>query len=304
MVDYEAKLLEVLGKLVDSSSPNNLQKGQPVTVTILQTNSQDQLPSLDEACREFEKRCDISPDFFVDGRETPKSIQLKYVIPIDKLEKALTGPSRIKINGRFFRLFTRCLQTYKLNIFGFSRNALNDETKIRNACDVFGSGLRYLFIPAFVNARGQRVHYGNVVAIYSERPRVIDYLHVLNRCGLRVNIQYPNRAEAMREKMKREQKGSDTKNLKKEISQEFTIDEKRTNESSIPKGKNAEKKNAKDSQATRRNDENNEKESDFENSESDRESVKSVSTHPEKKSRKVKRRNRQKGGQDDDNNNA
>jgi hypothetical protein len=77
MTDYEVKLLEVLEKLVDSSSSNNLQKGQCVFVTILQTNGQDQLPSLDEACREFELRCDISPDFFVDGRETPKSIQLK-----------------------------------------------------------------------------------------------------------------------------------------------------------------------------------------------------------------------------------
>jgi hypothetical protein len=57
MADYEAKLLEVLGKLVDCSSSNNLQKGQSVTVTILQTNAQDQLPSIDEACREFEKRC-------------------------------------------------------------------------------------------------------------------------------------------------------------------------------------------------------------------------------------------------------
>jgi len=211
------------------------------------------------------------------------------------LEKALIGPSRIKINGRFFRLFTRCPRTYKLSIFGFSRNALNDEAKIRNACDVFGSGLRYLFIPAFVNAQGQRVHYGNVVAIYSERPRVIDYFHVLNRSGLRINIQYPNRAEAMRERMKREQKGSDTKTLKKEISQESTINEKRTNESSIPKRNNVEKKNVKDYQVTRRNDENSEKESDFENSESDRESVKSVSTYPGMKSRKIKKRNRQKG---------
>jgi len=97
-------------------------------------------------------------------------------------------------------------------------------------------------------------------------------LHVLNRSGLRVN------------------------------NQESTINEKRANESSIPKGKNVEKKNVKDSQVTRRNDENSEKESDFENSESDRESVKSVSTHPRMKSRKIKRRNRQKGGQDDDNN--
>jgi hypothetical protein len=78
MTDYEIKLLEMLEKLVGSSSSNNLQKGQCVFVRILQTNGQDQLPSLDEACREFELSCDISPDFFVDGRETPKSIQLKY----------------------------------------------------------------------------------------------------------------------------------------------------------------------------------------------------------------------------------
>jgi hypothetical protein len=64
MADYEAKFLDVLGKFVDCSSPNNLQKGQSVTVTILQTNAQDQLPSIDEACREFEKRRDISAEFF------------------------------------------------------------------------------------------------------------------------------------------------------------------------------------------------------------------------------------------------
>jgi hypothetical protein len=116
--------------------------------------------------------------------------------------------------------------------------------KPRFAMHVMSSALAFdnLFIPAFVNAQGQRVHYGNVVAIYSERPRVIDYLHVLNRSGLRVNIQYSNRAEAMRERMKREQKGSVTKNLKKEISHESTINEKRANVSSIPKGKTSRKR--------------------------------------------------------------
>jgi hypothetical protein len=40
-VGYETKLLEVLGKLVDCSSSNNLQKIQAVTVKNLQTNVQD-----------------------------------------------------------------------------------------------------------------------------------------------------------------------------------------------------------------------------------------------------------------------
>jgi hypothetical protein len=171
----------------------------------------------------FEKRCDISSEFFVDGRETPKSIQLRYVIPKDKLERALTGPARIKINGKFYRLFSKCPYTYKLNIFGFSHNALTDESKIRNACQVFGSNLQYLFIPTFVNARGQKVHYDNVVAIYSERPKVIDFVGILNRVGLRVNIQYPNRTEALRERAKRKQKGIEAKNPTTESSNEPTI---------------------------------------------------------------------------------
>jgi hypothetical protein len=93
MVDYKIKLLEVLGKLVGCCLSNNLQKCQPVTVTILQTNVQDQLPPIDEACREFESDAIFPLNFFVDGRETPKSIQHKYVNPVDKLEHTLTGPT-------------------------------------------------------------------------------------------------------------------------------------------------------------------------------------------------------------------
>jgi hypothetical protein len=54
------------------------------------------------------------------------------------------------------------------------------------------------------------VHHGNVVAIYSERPKVVDFLAILSRVGLRVNIQYPNRTAAPRERAKREQKGIET----------------------------------------------------------------------------------------------
>jgi hypothetical protein len=132
VTDYEVKLLEVLEKLVDSSSLSIPQKDQCVFVTILQTNGQAQFPSLEEACREFELRCDISPDFFVNGRKTPKSIQLKYVIPTTSWRKLSLDSRESRSMADFFRLFTRCPQIYKLNIFGFSRNVLNDEAKIRN----------------------------------------------------------------------------------------------------------------------------------------------------------------------------
>jgi hypothetical protein len=128
-------------KIFERIATNSLQKCQPVIVAILQTNAHDQHPSIDEACREFEQRCDISPEFFVHASKTPKMNQLIYENPIDKLEKALIDPARIRINKKFFRLFTKCPQTFKLNIFGFSRNALKDENNIRKVCEGFGSNL-------------------------------------------------------------------------------------------------------------------------------------------------------------------
>jgi hypothetical protein len=81
------------------------------------------------------------------------------------------------------------------------------------------------------------VHYGDVVAIYSELPKVIDFLGILNRVGLRVNIQYPNRTEAPRERAKREQNGIETEISTTENSNESTINDKKMNEKSIAKGR-------------------------------------------------------------------
>jgi len=129
MADYEAKLLEVLGNLSIVVLQIIFKKVSLSQLRSCRPMRRINFPQLMKHVLSSESVVIFPLNFFVDACETLKSIQLKYVIPVDKLENTLTGPARIKINGKFYRLFSKCPGSYKLNIFGFSRNSLNDESK-------------------------------------------------------------------------------------------------------------------------------------------------------------------------------
>jgi hypothetical protein len=123
--------------------------------------------------------------------------------------------------------------------------ALQREDLVKNLFDLFEPErkAKYVFIPSNAIVRGKKFPIGFAVGFFEKRPLIIDHIEFLQTKGLRVNIQFPNKAEAIEFKSKMENKLE-----KKDVSQE-----KIENKSTLNEANENEKGNEKEDQSTQKN---------------------------------------------------
>jgi hypothetical protein len=115
MLDISA-ISSILSQLNSLNSSNRCV--ERVQVTILKTSSSQMLPDFGEAASEFEKRANLKMSDLVKCRSTQAALTLEYEVSPEKLEKILTCVPRLKLGDDVYKLYTKLLEFYRLQVSG------------------------------------------------------------------------------------------------------------------------------------------------------------------------------------------
>lgn len=78
-------------------------------------------------------------------------------------------------------------------------------------------GTKIFLIPKNTLSNGSSIPRGTVIGFYRIRPPIIDYVDQLKRMGIMISVRYLNRAEAIKQKLKTDQKEIETRKTEKEV---------------------------------------------------------------------------------------
>jgi preprotein translocase subunit SecF len=131
----------------------------------------------------------------------------------------------------------------QLNHLNFE--ALQKEDLVKNLFNLFEpeKKAKYVFIPSNAIVREKKFPIGFAVGFFEKSPLIIDHIEFLQTKGLRVNIQFQNKAEAIEFKSKMENKLE-----KKDVNQEKIENKSTPNETN-----ENQKANEKEVQSTQKN---------------------------------------------------
>jgi hypothetical protein len=179
-----------------------------ILVTILKAFPSQEIPDLHTAASTFETLNNISADSQTAARSTPNAIYLEYQLPEEDVRNILGKPPRLLIGGSSFKCYTQLKGYYRIQISEINPEFLGDEAQWKKVFDLFEptEGTKIFLIPKNTLTNGKSIPRGSAIGFYRVRPPIIDYIDDMKKLGIAISVRYLNRAEAQKEKLKREQK--------------------------------------------------------------------------------------------------
>jgi len=150
--DAIANLLTQLS--VRSPSASSFER---VLVTISKIHPTQVLPDINNTAQEIERLADLNPSDLIKCRASLNTYVFEYEVSPDKLEKILTCIPRIRIGTSTYKLYTKLMGYYRVQLNHLSFEALQKEDLVRKLFDLFEpeKKAKYVFIPSNAIVRGK-----------------------------------------------------------------------------------------------------------------------------------------------------